>query len=90
MRVPTAADTDKLRRIVNEACKDAFADISKDCKNSRFDKEAVNWADLGFVELETKPRVLVEEASPDATELRKFIEARLWDAGFDVAVETEW
>ncbi len=90
MRVPTAADTDELRRIVNQACEDAFADVAKDCKNSRFDKEAVNWADLHFCELETNPRVLVEEASPGANELRQFIWERLRKAGFDVEVVTEW
>ncbi len=85
MRVPTAADTPELERIVNKACKSAHRKRNTDFKN-----DAVNWADLYFAELETNPRVIVEEASPDATELRKFIEGRLWDAGFDVEVVTEW
>ena len=90
MRVPTLADTPELERIVNEACEDAFADVAKDCKDSRFDKEAVNWANLCFRELETNPRVSVRKASPNATELRKFIWERLGAAGFDVEVVTEW
>ncbi len=90
MRVPTAADTAELERIVNEACEDAFLDIARDCKNSRFDKDAVNWANLCFSELETSPRVIVRRVSPNADELRKFITERLRDAGFDVDVETAW
>ena len=90
MRVPTAADTDELRRIVNQACRDAHADVKRHRKNSRFHSDAVNWADLGFVELEMRTRVIVEEASPDANELRQFIWERLQGHRFDVEVVTEW
>ena len=82
MRVPAAADTGELERIVNQACKDAR-------KQQGSFLAAVNWEDLGFVEL-TRPRVLVEKASHNAHQLQQFIQARLWDAGFDVGVETAW
>ena len=83
MKVPTLADEEKLRRIVDKACEDAR-------KESIFWDEAVNWGDLGFVEVVIRPHVLVEEASSGAHRLQEFIEGRLWDAGFDVGVETAW
>lgn len=86
MKVPTGADIVELRRIVNKACADAFADR----KDPRWEHQAINWGDLHFCELEMHPRVIVEEASPEATELQAFIEKRLWEADFDVEVETEW
>ena len=83
MKVPTLADTDELKRIVNKACEDAREErVGWD--------EAVNWEDLGFVEVIIRPHVLVEEASSGARRLQEFIEGRLWDAGFDVGVETAW
>ena len=83
MRVPTLADTDELKRIVDKACADARKE------SARWD-EAVNWGDLGFVEVIIRPHVLVEEASSGGHRLQEFSEGRLWDAGFDVGVETAW
>ena len=83
MRVPTLADTDELKRIVDKACADARKE------SARWD-EAVNWEYLGFVKVVIRPHVLVEEASSGARRLQAFIEKRLWDAGFDVGVETAW
>lgn len=87
MRAPTLADEEKLERIVNRACNDAYSKRDTDFKD-----DGVNWADLSFRELQTKPRphVLVEEADPDAGNLREFIEGQLWKAGYDVVVRTAW
>lgn len=90
MRVPTAADTPELERIVNQACRDARSKVENDYDNSGFATEAVKWTNLRFSELDTNPRVVVRRASTRAEGLRKFIRERLRAAGFDVDVETEW
>jgi hypothetical protein len=61
---------------------------------------AVNWADLHCKDVEEHRSLLfgyvsivvvIEEASPDAIELRKFIYAHLEKRGYkSVFVETEW
>ena len=60
----------------------------------------VNWADLGCVDVEERASlitdsklitVIIEEASPDATTLHKFVSGWLEDYGYkDVFVVTEW
>lgn len=66
---------------------------------------AINWADLkcsavvechSMLDGDNYVMVLIEEASPDATELQAFVKEQLDNAGFEarfgmpVAVETEW
>jgi hypothetical protein len=57
---------------------------------------AVNWADLRCVDVEMSlldghVTVTIEEASPDALELCRFVAKELARRGYDeVAVRTEW
>ena len=55
---------------------------------------AVNWGDLGVLEVTPQPDgsflIDVEEAAPDANDFRCWLERRLWAWGWRVRVITEW
>jgi hypothetical protein len=60
---------------------------------------AINWGDLGTTDAQhcidvsgrTFFRIIIEEASPDASELRDFVSKRLAEEGWqNVDVELEW
>ena len=81
-----------LRRTAEMACEYAVR------KRKTIDGP-INWGDLRPVSVEHYEsddggegfRVNIEEAAPDAYELRRFIEAYLAKRGFpDVEVKTEW
>lgn len=79
----------KIRALVDNACSIA--------KNYGVGG-AINWADLGCSHVATREgddgsvvyRVYVEEASPEAVELKEFIEDHLETQGHTVDVVTEW
>ena len=53
------------------------------------DGGAINWGDLRVVRATLKT-IWIEEASPDAVHLQRFLHDRLARWGWDVAVVTEW
>ena len=53
------------------------------------DGDAINWGDLRVVRATLKT-IWIEEASPDAVHLQRFLHDRLARWGWDVAVVTEW
>ncbi|HAM40597.1 MAG TPA: hypothetical protein DCP69_04480 [Candidatus Omnitrophica bacterium] len=53
------------------------------------DQDAINWGDLRVVEA-TLRTTWIEEASPDAVHLQRFLHDRLARWGWEVAVVTEW
>jgi hypothetical protein len=85
-------DLSALRDAADRACDQAY-------QSREHIDDAINWGDLACVKA-TKwvddegnegYAVLIEEASPDATELCAYVSAKLFDAGFvDVEVLTEW
>lgn len=58
-------------------------------------RDAINWGDLRVIEVkalaeEDKFMILIEEAAPDANNLRRWLTERLHDWGWNVEVITEW
>lgn len=91
-------DAEDIQAIVEEALKEAQALPD----GERFLMGAINWADLKCTDIEERRSliyperepliaVLIEEVSPDATNLHKFIGERLDAAGWtNIYVTTEW
>jgi hypothetical protein len=77
-----------LQTMVNKILEHAFAKRNEICG-------AVNWADLACTDvaislLDEVVTVTIEEASPDANELREFVSTELSKVGHNVRVQTEW
>lgn len=91
---PCYTQLKQLFTLTNEAIDEAVKIRHKDL----FKHEAINWADLGAVELSARLddygsfeyHVIVEEASPKADNLALFIRNYLLFKGLDVSVETRW
>ncbi len=57
------------------------------------DDDAINWGDLGVVEvMKSGDRfvVLIEEVAPEATNLRRYVGDWLAEWGWDIEVKTTW
>ncbi len=85
-------DLKELKAAANKACEMAIKDRS-------LIDGAVNWADLSCIMAEHAQdqdgnethRVYIEEASPDASDLRRYIADKLSMMGYDnIEVITEW
>jgi len=67
---------------------------SRKLKKLHLDEEAINWGDVGCVEVKGKDEGIyiayVEEASPDAMIFREWIEQWLERWGWHVCVITNW
>lgn len=87
-------DLKELRAVAERIIREAY-----DNRNSHDIKGAINWGDLHCVAAlrveddhgEISYRVEIEEVSPDAAELQRYVHERLKAAGYpDVEVYTEW
>ena len=64
-------------------------------KKYGLDKEAINWGDLGVVEVWYKPEgcrylVIIDEADPSCGKFQGYISSEMRKKGFNVEVVTEW
>ena len=64
-------------------------------KKYNLENDSINWGDLGVVRAKKirgkeKFIILVEEASPEATNLHQYLEDWLTEWGWDIKVKTEW
>jgi len=92
----TRAEAEKLQAAVNLILKQA----RQLPDHERVAMGAINWGDLNCTDVEERKSlltdscfqaVIIEEASPDAEGLRKFVGERLDVRGYrNVYVETEW
>lgn len=88
----------KIKTLVNEACNAAIDNLGINDK-AAYDKEPINWGDLGCCDVrryesvhgDSGYEVLIEEAAPDCPLFCSYVREFLTEHGFEnVEVRTEW
>ena len=92
----TKEEAQTLQSLVNDILEKAFIERH----TNKLVHDAINWGDLGCTDVEDRRSLLresnlitvvIEEASPDATHLHKYVSEALEAKGYtDVFVCTEW